>query len=81
MVEQGEGRPLPVSVASASYNQYFPPLAKYEDIVANPQLFMTTLEKLHAAMGTKFMYVNPPFLFAFHVHAYIFPLKSKNTTL
>ncbi|RDX97866.1 High mobility group B protein 15, partial [Mucuna pruriens] len=34
---------------------YPPPLAKYEDVVANPKLFMFTLEKLHASMGTKFM--------------------------
>ncbi|GAB2295706.1 hypothetical protein Dimus_029860 [Dionaea muscipula] len=37
------------------YHRYPPPLAKYEEVVANPKLFMETLEKLHAAMGTKFM--------------------------
>ncbi|XP_021749149.1 high mobility group B protein 15-like isoform X2 [Chenopodium quinoa] len=36
-------------------NQYPAPLAKYEDVVSNRQLFMTTLESLHAAMATKFM--------------------------
>uniref|UniRef100_A0A7N0RC03 Uncharacterized protein n=1 Tax=Kalanchoe fedtschenkoi TaxID=63787 RepID=A0A7N0RC03_KALFE len=34
---------------------YPPPLAKYEDVVANSKFFMTTLEKLHSTMGTKFM--------------------------
>jgi len=77
MVEQGEGRPLPVSVAPASPNQYPAPLAKYEDVVASRQLFMTTLEKLHAAMGTKFMYVNPSFLFTLHVPAYVFHKKGR----
>lgn len=38
-----------------NYHQYPPPLAKYEDIVSSPKLFMVTLEKLHAIMGTKFM--------------------------
>ncbi|KAH9611887.1 hypothetical protein KSS87_003369 [Heliosperma pusillum] len=41
MVEQA--RPLPA------------PLAKYEEVVADRQLFMTSLEKLHSLMGTKFM--------------------------
>ncbi|XP_044498359.1 high mobility group B protein 15-like isoform X2 [Mangifera indica] len=31
------------------------PAPRYEDIVASPELFMSTLEKLHATMGTKFM--------------------------
>ncbi|MED6207968.1 hypothetical protein PIB30_040485 [Stylosanthes scabra] len=31
------------------------PLAKYEEVTTNPKLFMSTLEKLHANMGTKFM--------------------------
>lgn len=34
---------------------YPPTEEKYEDVVTDPILFMTTLEKLHAAMGTKFM--------------------------
>ncbi|KAK7295847.1 hypothetical protein RJT34_18759 [Clitoria ternatea] len=34
---------------------YPAPLATYEEVVANPNLFMFTLEKLHASMGTKFM--------------------------
>ncbi|XP_057959686.1 high mobility group B protein 15 [Malania oleifera] len=37
------------------YHPYPPPLAKYEDVVASPQHFMSTLEKLHSSMGTKFM--------------------------
>lgn len=39
----------------SNYHPYPPPLAKYEDIVSSPKLFMGTLEKLHAVMGTKFM--------------------------
>ncbi|KAI9196137.1 hypothetical protein LWI28_021312 [Acer negundo] len=31
------------------------PLERNEDIVADPKLFMSSLEKLHATMGTKFM--------------------------
>lgn len=30
-------------------------LASYKDVAANPKLFMETLEKLHATLGTKFM--------------------------
>lgn len=30
-------------------------LASYKDVAANPKLFMETLEKLHAKLGTKFM--------------------------
>ncbi|GAB4844087.1 High mobility group B protein 15 [Ancistrocladus abbreviatus] len=51
----GNQSPFPSKVASSIYHQYPPPLAKYEDVVANRRLFMDTLEKLHAAMGTKFM--------------------------
>lgn len=40
----------------ASYHHLYPePLAKYKDIVDNQELFMNTLGKLHAKMGTKFM--------------------------
>ncbi|KAK7281500.1 hypothetical protein RIF29_09555 [Crotalaria pallida] len=35
--------------------EYPTPLAKYEEVTTNPKLFMLTLEKLHASMGTKFM--------------------------
>ncbi|XP_048333726.2 high mobility group B protein 15 isoform X1 [Ziziphus jujuba] len=47
--------PLPVKEPSSSFLPYPPPLAKHEDVVANPKLFISTLEKLHASMGTKFM--------------------------
>ncbi|KAK9725787.1 hypothetical protein RND81_05G169400 [Saponaria officinalis] len=51
----GEGRGLGVSGGSGSYNQYPAPLANYDQVVADPRLFITTLEKLHSVMGTKFM--------------------------
>ncbi|KAJ6754623.1 HIGH MOBILITY GROUP B PROTEIN 15 [Salix purpurea] len=35
--------------------QYPAPAATYEDVTVSPKLFMETLEKFHAAMGTKFM--------------------------
>ncbi|XP_074287017.1 high mobility group B protein 15-like isoform X2 [Silene latifolia] len=44
-----------MSMASASYSQYPSPLANYDEVVADPQLFMSSLEKLHSVMGTKFM--------------------------
>lgn len=47
--------PLPTKEASSPHHPYPPPLAKYEDVVASPSLFMGTLEKLHASLGTKFM--------------------------
>lgn len=37
------------------YVKYPPALAKYEEVAADPRLFMQTLEKLHSTMGTKFM--------------------------
>ncbi|PSS35689.1 High mobility group B protein [Actinidia chinensis var. chinensis] len=40
---------------SSNYFPYPAPLARYEDVVVSPKLFMDTLEKLHATMGTKFM--------------------------
>ncbi|XP_061367634.1 high mobility group B protein 15-like [Gastrolobium bilobum] len=46
---------IPMKEAVPMSNLYPPPLAKYEDVTTNPKLFMFTLEKLHAAMGTKFM--------------------------
>lgn len=42
-------------VSSAKNCVYPPPLAKYDDIIANQKVFMTTLEKFHASMRTKFM--------------------------
>ncbi|KAK4766667.1 hypothetical protein SAY87_008309 [Trapa incisa] len=41
--------------SEGNYQPYPPPLAEYSQVVANPDLFMKTLEKLHAVMGTKFM--------------------------
>ncbi|XP_077228760.1 high mobility group B protein 15-like [Tasmannia lanceolata] len=38
-----------------NFHPYPLPLAKYEEVTANAKLFMETLEKLHAALGTKFM--------------------------
>ncbi|KAA8527929.1 hypothetical protein F0562_035202 [Nyssa sinensis] len=48
-------RPLPIRESPSNYHPYPSPLARYEDVVVCPKLFMETLEKLHAAMGTKFM--------------------------
>ncbi|KAF5752487.1 HMG box protein with ARID/BRIGHT DNA-binding domain isoform 2 [Tripterygium wilfordii] len=47
--------PLPVKLPALNYIPYPQPMASYEDVVALNNLFMFTLEKLHAAMGTKFM--------------------------
>ncbi|KAF9666105.1 hypothetical protein SADUNF_Sadunf16G0194100 [Salix dunnii] len=47
--------PLPRREPVMSYVQYPAPAATYEDVTASPKLFMETLEKFHAAMGTKFM--------------------------
>ncbi|KAF8402100.1 hypothetical protein HHK36_013052 [Tetracentron sinense] len=49
------GSPLPLREAPPSYHPYPPPLAKYEDVLSNPKVFMVTLQKLHATMATKFM--------------------------
>ncbi|XP_057436621.1 high mobility group B protein 15-like [Lotus japonicus] len=47
--------PFPMKEAAPISHSYPVPLAKYEEVVANPKLFIFTLEKLHASMGTKFM--------------------------
>ncbi|CAK9165516.1 unnamed protein product [Ilex paraguariensis] len=47
--------PLPMKETPLNYHPYPPPLARYEDVVACPRLFMDTLEKLHATMRTKFI--------------------------
>ncbi|GLT68627.1 hypothetical protein SLA2020_408380 [Shorea laevis] len=47
--------PVPMKEPASGYNPYPAPLARYEDVVASPNLFMSTLENLHAAMSTKFM--------------------------
>lgn len=46
---------MSINETTSKYQVYPPPLANYDDVVANPKLFMSTLEKLHATMGTKFM--------------------------
>ncbi|GMY26816.1 high mobility group B protein 15 [Fagus crenata] len=48
-------RPSPMKETSPNYPPYPPPLAKYEDVVVNPNVFMDSLEKLHASLGSKFM--------------------------
>ncbi|KAH0739104.1 hypothetical protein KY290_037809 [Solanum tuberosum] len=50
-----ENSPVPLRVAPPNYHPYPPPLVTYENVVASPQLFMETLQKLHADMRTKFM--------------------------
>lgn len=47
--------PMLMKEVAPSYCAYPPPLARYEEVVDNPKQFMVTLEKLHTAMGTKFM--------------------------
>ncbi|KAL1323212.1 hypothetical protein HN51_068278 [Arachis hypogaea] len=47
--------PLPATTMTWNSHQNPAPLAKYEEVTTNPKLFMSTLEKLHADMGTKFM--------------------------
>ncbi|KAG7990994.1 hypothetical protein I3843_02G053500 [Carya illinoinensis] len=47
--------PWPTKEASSNSHPYPLPLAKYDDVAASPKLFMDTLEKLHASIGTKFM--------------------------
>ncbi|KAJ6315013.1 hypothetical protein OIU78_018489 [Salix suchowensis] len=47
--------PLPMREPVMSNVQYPAPAATYEDVTVSPKLFMETLEKFHAAMGTKFM--------------------------
>ncbi|KAL3637657.1 hypothetical protein CASFOL_018528 [Castilleja foliolosa] len=39
----------------SNYHPYPSPLTTYEDVVASRDLFMDTLKKFHASMGTKFM--------------------------
>ncbi|KAJ8774090.1 hypothetical protein K2173_009521 [Erythroxylum novogranatense] len=47
--------PLQMKELGMKNLQYPAPLAGYEDVVTSPKLFISTLEKLHASMGTKFM--------------------------
>lgn len=46
---------VPMKEPTSNYNPYPLPLARYEDVAASSKLFLDTLEKLHATMGTKFM--------------------------
>ena len=62
MIEKGKqleaGMSEKDSAAEAnSLNLYPPPMAKYEEVVADRELFIKSLEKLHATLGTKFMWV------------------------
>ncbi|PWA90970.1 ARID DNA-binding domain, High mobility group box domain protein [Artemisia annua] len=41
--------------STMQYYPYPPPIARFEDVIANPKLFMDTLGNFHAAMGTRFM--------------------------
>lgn len=50
------GKQQSVIQASSNCVPYPPPQTTYEDIIANPDIFMASLEKLHSIMGTKFMY-------------------------
>ncbi|OMO93030.1 hypothetical protein CCACVL1_06676 [Corchorus capsularis] len=47
--------PVPLKEPASNYNPYPPPTARYEDVVASPKLFVSSLEQLHSTMGTKFM--------------------------
>ncbi|KAL6971063.1 hypothetical protein U1Q18_030745, partial [Sarracenia purpurea var. burkii] len=51
----GNQSPMPKREGVPNYVPYPPPLARYEDVVISPKLFMNSLENLHATMGTKFM--------------------------
>ncbi|GAB2249592.1 hypothetical protein Droror1_Dr00012951 [Drosera rotundifolia] len=56
VVTPGYRTPVTCKVApNGNHIPYPPPLARYEEVIINPRLFMETLEKLHATMGTKFM--------------------------
>ncbi|GMN63899.1 hypothetical protein TIFTF001_032969 [Ficus carica] len=52
----GDGKTPLLERETPSIFHPYPQLdGKYEDIAADPKLFMDNLEKLHASMGTKFM--------------------------
>ncbi|EXC16957.1 High mobility group B protein 15 [Morus notabilis] len=51
----GGKTPLLVREASSNFRPYPQLDGKYEDVAADPKLFMDNLKKLHASMGTKFM--------------------------
>lgn len=52
---RSESDPVMEGRDQANYIPYPKPLAKYEEVIVNPELFRETLEKLHATLGTKFM--------------------------
>ncbi|KAK4266525.1 hypothetical protein QN277_027427 [Acacia crassicarpa] len=52
---RGPKTAFPVTEAASNYHLYPPALEKYDDVAADPKLFMQTLEKLHHSMGSKFM--------------------------
>ncbi|KAL6581994.1 hypothetical protein OROMI_006008 [Orobanche minor] len=54
VVEQGMGGDE-LALQSTNYHPYPPPMATYEDVLGSRDLFMDTLKKFHASMGTKFM--------------------------
>lgn len=43
------------ATSNSDYHPYPKAVASYQDVLASRNLFMETLEKLHSAMGTKFM--------------------------
>ncbi|KAJ4841746.1 hypothetical protein Tsubulata_003032 [Turnera subulata] len=47
--------PVPMKEPVMNYIPYPTPVATYEEVVDHPGKFITTLEKFHADMGTKFM--------------------------
>lgn len=55
MASSSAANQSPKIEVTPNYIPYPTPLAKYEDVVITQKLFMDTLEKLHAMMGTKFM--------------------------
>ncbi|XP_078434185.1 high mobility group B protein 9-like [Wolffia australiana] len=47
--------PIDVTTDGNNYSPYPPPIAKYDEVIADRELFIRSLEKLHATLGTKFM--------------------------
>ncbi|XP_057426994.1 high mobility group B protein 15-like [Lotus japonicus] len=47
--------PLPMNEGAPSYIAYPPPLTEYKNVVDDATLFLSTLEKLHADLGTRLM--------------------------
>ncbi|EPS71970.1 hypothetical protein M569_02790 [Genlisea aurea] len=53
--EEEEEGTLPAPVPASDFRPYPAALADYDDAVGSAEVFMDTLRKLHASMGTKFM--------------------------